>query len=102
VANGACKDASISIGGAEVGDAVLFSVVDPVPEGVLLYGVGVPSDGHMTLKACNFTGGAFPVLSNIAIRALTFGRKAAHLLWGRCRIGSPRSARCSPSWARSS
>ena len=73
VANGACKDASISIGGAEVGDAVLFSVVDPVPEGVLLYGVGVPSDGHMTLKACNFTGGAFPVLSNIAIRALTFG-----------------------------
>ena len=59
-AAGACKDIAISIGGAEVGDAVVFSLVDPVPEGVLLYGVGVPSDGHMTLKACNFTGGAFP------------------------------------------
>ena len=72
VASGACKDATISIGGADVGDAVVFSLVDPVPEGVLLYGVGVPSADHMTIKACNFTGGAFPVLSNISIRALTF------------------------------
>ena len=73
VANGRCKDFEVSIGGAHAGEAVVFSLQSEPAEGMLFYGVRVPSDNHATLKLCNFTGGTSPAMSNVPVRVITFG-----------------------------
>jgi hypothetical protein len=73
VANGRCEDFSIGVGGAKTGEGVIITLKGALPEGILLYGVRVPSDGTVTLKVCNFTGGTMPAFSNLPIRAITFG-----------------------------
>ncbi|GAA1770547.1 hypothetical protein GCM10009795_015790 [Nocardioides hankookensis] len=72
VPDGECENVAIGIGGATVGDAVVFSVQDALPEGVLMYGVRVTATNSMTALACNFTGGAMPAVSNVSVRILTF------------------------------
>ena len=69
---GECENVAIAIGGAAVGDAVVFSVQDALPEGVLLYGVRVTATNAMTALVCNFTGGAMPAVTDVQVRILTF------------------------------
>jgi hypothetical protein len=71
VPNLGCKDFVLTVNGAEVGDAVLLSLRAAAPEGMLIYGVGVPAAGQVTMKACNFTGGPSPALSSVPIRLFT-------------------------------
>jgi methionine-rich copper-binding protein CopC len=73
VANGRCKDFDVAIPGAQVGEAVVFSLIDAAPEGMLFYGVRVPTNNHVTLKVCNLSGGTFPEIANLDIRVITFG-----------------------------
>jgi len=73
VANGRCKDFSVTIGGAKAGEAVVFSLQSEPAEGMLFYGVRVPSDDHVTLKLCNLTGDTSPEMDNIPVRVITFG-----------------------------
>jgi hypothetical protein len=71
IANGRCADVDTSITGAVAGDAVIFSINGAAPVGVLFYGVRVPSNGHVTLKVCNFTGGAMPAITNLPVSVIT-------------------------------
>jgi hypothetical protein len=73
VANGRCEDIGVSVNGAQVGQAVLFTLKEAVPQGVYLTGTRVPSANIVTMKYCNFTGGTFPALTDIAVRVITFG-----------------------------
>ena len=71
VANGRCKDYDATVGGAVAGDAVIFSIDGAVPEGILIYGVRVPANGHATVKVCNFTGGAMAAFTNLPVSVIT-------------------------------
>ena len=71
VANGRCKDYVSTAGGAVAGDAVIFSIDGPLPEGILIYGVRVPANGQATVKVCNFTGGAMPAFTNVPVSVIT-------------------------------
>ena len=73
VANGRCEDFSIGVGGAVAGEAVVVSLKAALPEGILLYGARVPSNGVVTLKICNLSGGAMPAITDFPIRIITFG-----------------------------
>jgi hypothetical protein len=73
VANGRCKDFALSIGGAKAGETALFSLRAAAPAGMLFVATRVPSDNHVTLTGCNFSGGNTPAISNLAIRVMTFG-----------------------------
>jgi hypothetical protein len=50
---------------------VIFSINGAAPAGVLFYGVRAPSNGHVTLKVCNFTGGAMPAIVNLPVSVIT-------------------------------
>jgi hypothetical protein len=71
VASGRCRDFNVSVGGAEPGDAVLFSINTSIPDGILLYGVRVSSADVVVGKACNLTGAAFPQLTGIQVEIVT-------------------------------
>jgi hypothetical protein len=71
VANGRCKDFTIAVSGAQIGDAVVLSVRGTVDEGMLLYGVGVLVNDEVVMKLCNFTGGTSPAISSLPIRLFT-------------------------------
>ena len=70
VANGRCMDIDASVPGAIAGDAVIFSIDGAAPEG-MLYGVRAPSNGHVTFKVCNFTGGAVPPITSLPVSVIT-------------------------------
>jgi hypothetical protein len=71
VANGRCKDYVSPNAGAVTGDAVIFSMDGALPEGVLIYGVRVPSNGNVTVKVCNLSGGAMPAITNLPVSVFT-------------------------------
>jgi len=71
IANGRCAEVDTSITGAVAGDAVIFSISGAAPAGVLFYGVRVPSNGHVTLKVCNFTGGVMPAIVDLPVSVIT-------------------------------
>jgi hypothetical protein len=71
IANGRCNEVDTSVSGAVAGDAVIFSIDGAAPEGVLFYGVRVPSNGHVTLKVCNFTGGVMPAITDLPVSVIT-------------------------------
>jgi len=71
IANGRCIEVDTSVSGAVAGDAVIFSIDGAAPAGVLFYGVRVPSNGHVTLKVCNFTGGLMPAITNLPVSVIT-------------------------------
>ena len=73
IAVGRCASFSISVPGALANQTVIISARASLPSGVILYGVGVPSNDTVTMAACNFTGGTFPSLSSFPIRTVTFG-----------------------------
>jgi hypothetical protein len=39
----------------------------------LLYAYGVPSKGHVTMNACNFSGTIMTPISDLQVRVTTFG-----------------------------
>ena len=71
IANGRCAEVDTSITGAVAGDAVIFSINGAAPAGVLFYGVRVPSNGHVTLKVCNLTGGVMPAITDLPVSVIT-------------------------------
>jgi hypothetical protein len=71
VPNGRCGDVDLTVGGAIAGDAVIFSLNAPAPEGVLFYGVRVPANDHVTMKLCNLSGGAMPAINDLPVSVLT-------------------------------
>jgi hypothetical protein len=73
VANGRCTNFDISVGGAIAGEGVVITLLEPVASGILIMGSRVPSNGHVTMPVCNFTGGTFPVITDLDIRIITFG-----------------------------
>jgi hypothetical protein len=73
VANGRCRDFAVGVGGAKAGEAVVFSIKAPIPEGILIYGQQVPSDGTVTMKVCNMSGTTMAAITNLPVRVITFG-----------------------------
>jgi hypothetical protein len=71
VANGACRDGSIAVGGANPGDAVLFSLNGSVPQGIVISGVRVSSADTVTVKTCNLTGAAMAAITNLQVAVVT-------------------------------
>jgi len=68
-----CEDFALDVDGAKQGEAALVSVQDDVPEGLLFYGAGVPSDDTVILKVCNLSGFTMPAIDDLALRVMTFG-----------------------------
>jgi hypothetical protein len=73
VANGRCNFYNISVPGAVADQTVIISARASMPTGQILYGVEVPSNDHVIMAACNFSGGTWTALSNFPIRTVTFG-----------------------------
>jgi hypothetical protein len=71
VADGHCRDFSISIGGAKAGAGLIVSAKSALSSGILIYGVGVQSDGVGVMKVCNFTGGTMSALTSFPIHMVT-------------------------------
>lgn len=71
VAIGRCGEVSVSVGGAQVGDAVVFSINGAAPAGILFYGVRVAVVNTVTLKVCNLSGAAMPAISNLPVAVFT-------------------------------
>jgi hypothetical protein len=73
VANGRCVNFTLVAPGAAPGEAVVLSLIDAAPQGMLFSAVRVPLTNRVTLKVCNLTGGPSPAISNLPIRVLTIG-----------------------------
>ena len=73
VANGRCNFYDISVPGAIADQTVIISARASMPTGQILYGVEVPSNDHVIMAACNFSGGTWVALSSFPIRTVTFG-----------------------------
>lgn len=71
IANGRCSQVDLAISGAKVGEMPLITPEAATQNGILLYAFRVSSDNHVTMNACNFTGGAMTAISNLPIRVLT-------------------------------
>ena len=72
VANGRCKDFPITVGGATAGEAVIISTQAAIPEGIMIYGQRVPSNGMVTMKVCNLSGSTMAAITDLPIRVMTF------------------------------
>ena len=73
VANGRCTQASLSVGGAQVGEVPLIATAGALQNGIVLYAQRVESAGHVEADVCNFSGGAMTPISDLAVRVVTFG-----------------------------
>jgi hypothetical protein len=73
VLNGRCADFDLTTSGAKAGEAVVFSLRAAAPTGMLFVGTRVPADNHVTLRACNLTGGTSPAIAGLPVRIMTFG-----------------------------
>jgi hypothetical protein len=71
VANGSCRDTDIIVVGTHAGDAALFSVNGAISEEIVISAVRVQSDGHMTIKVCNFTGTTMTAINDLPIAAVS-------------------------------
>jgi hypothetical protein len=72
VPNGRCRQLEASVGGAEAGQAVLFSVQAALQDGVMIYGQRVPADGQVTFDVCNFSGTTQSAITDLPVHVLTF------------------------------
>jgi hypothetical protein len=73
VANGRCKDFTLTASGAAPGEAVVLSLRAAAPQGMLFYGVRVPLADQVTMKVCNLSGLTSPAINSLPIRLLTIG-----------------------------
>jgi uncharacterized protein YjbI with pentapeptide repeats len=71
VPNGRCRQLDASVGGAEAGQAVLFSVQAALQDGVMIYGQSVPSDGHVMFDVCNLSGTTQAAINDMPVHVLT-------------------------------
>lgn len=72
IADGRCNQVTLSIGGAKIGDTTIVSAKAPLQDGIVFYAQSVLSKGHVTMNACNFSGGAMNSISDFPIRVITF------------------------------
>ena len=72
IANGRCKDYTISVGGSKAGDAIVISTKGALDQGVMIYGVRVATDNTGVMKICNLTGGDLPAITNLQLHIVTF------------------------------
>jgi hypothetical protein len=72
VANGRCRDFSVTTSGSAVGDVVLMSLRGAVADGIVFSGVRVAVNNQSIIKMCNFTGGASPAITSLPVRLVTF------------------------------
>ena len=70
ITNGQCITVTISIGGAEAGDAGILTTDGPMPDGEVMYLQRVLADSAQ-IKVCNLSGGSLPSLT-VPVRVLTF------------------------------
>lgn len=73
ITSGRCEGFDTTAGGAQAGQAVVYSAAGPLQDGMVLYGQRVISDDHVLLYVCNFTGGANNAITNLPVRIITFG-----------------------------
>ena len=71
VADGRCRDATIAVPGAQVGDAVIVSINGSAPQGIMFSGVRVPAAGQVTLKTCNLSGAAMAAITDLPVAVVT-------------------------------
>lgn len=70
---GRCRSFNVPIGGAQPGEAVIWSLKQSLPDGLYIYGQNVPAVNQVRMVACNGSGAAWPQLTNIPIRVVTIG-----------------------------
>ena len=70
LSNGRCTTVTISIGGAQAGDAGILTTDGTLPDGELMYLQRV-LDGTAHIKVCNLSGASLPAV-NVNARILTF------------------------------
>ena len=56
-----------------MGEVPFSTPTDPLPMGMFIPAIRVPSAGSITLNICNVTGGASPAVTGLAVRAGTVG-----------------------------
>ena len=68
-----CGDVSLGVTGAQVGQIpyIGFQGSVPLPSGLILMALTVPSAGHMTARVCNPTDTASVATSGIGVRLIT-------------------------------
>ena len=69
---GRCRALDFAVGGAAVGDAVVFSVRASMQDGVFFYGTNVPTAGTVRAVLCNMSGVAQVGISDFPVRVVTF------------------------------
>jgi hypothetical protein len=72
IPNGRCTQVTLGVGGALKGDIPFVTPAAPLQNGIVLYAESVPSDGHMIMDACNFSGTTMTPISAFPIRMTTF------------------------------
>jgi hypothetical protein len=74
VSANSCTTASITLGGAQVGDVAFLTFVGstPAPPGLTFEIIKISSPGQGTMRFCNPTSSASPAFSNVGIRVITF------------------------------
>lgn len=70
ISNGRCTTASVSLGGAQSGDAGILTTDGTLPDGQTMYLQRVTDDAGQ-VKICNLSGGDLPAV-NVNARILTF------------------------------
>ncbi len=69
---GRCRAIDFAVGGAAVGDAVVFSAMESMQDGVFFNGTNVPSAGTVRAVLCNMSGVAQVQISDFPVRVVTF------------------------------
>jgi hypothetical protein len=67
-----CEDFALTVDGAKEGEAVLISVKELPPEGIIFHGGGVLDDDTVLLRVCNHSGITMPTITDLPLRVLTF------------------------------
>ncbi|QIG41672.1 hypothetical protein G5V58_01800 [Nocardioides anomalus] len=72
VPDGQCEQKTLSIAGAETGDAVVFSVRGAVQPGVFFVATQVSAPSTALVQLCNLSGTTMEAISGLPVRVLTF------------------------------
>lgn len=73
VANGRCRQLSVSVPGANVGEPALIATNGALQNGVFMYAMRVSTAGTVVISLCNFSGTTMAAISDLPVRVVTFG-----------------------------
>ena len=73
IAANSCLTASVTMGGAQVGDAAFITFIGdvPAPSGLTFEVIKVSSPNFGTMRFCNPTNSGSPAFSNVGVRIIT-------------------------------